>query len=59
MSKVLTEFERQKDQNNAGYAEQAHQQISQIHVDILVKTGVVAPDDGLAQLLVKLYLEGL
>jgi len=25
VGKVLTEFERQKDQNNTGYAQQAHQ----------------------------------
>lgn len=59
VSKVLTEFEKQKDQNNAGYAEQADDQINQIYNDILIRPAVVARDDGIASLLLSLYLQAI
>lgn len=54
----MTECEKQKDQNNANYAEQADQQIRQIHAD-LVRSGAAGPDDGLVNLLLEIYLDSL
>jgi len=55
----MTECERQKDQNNINYAEQADQQIRQIHQDTIVRSGVASKDDGLVSLLLTIYLNSL
>jgi len=55
----MTECERQKDQNNTNYAEQADQQIRQIHQDTIVRSGVASKDDGLVSLLLTIYLNSL
>lgn len=59
VNKVLTEYAKQKEQNNAGYAEQAEVQISQIYNEILMKSGAVPKNDGLSALLFRLYLESV
>lgn len=55
----MTECERQKDQNNTNYAEQADQQIRQIHQESIIRSGVASKDDGLVNLLLQIYLDSL
>ena len=59
ISKVMTECERQKDQNNTNYAEQADQQIRQIHQESILRPGVAREDDGLVNLLLQIYLDSV
>ena len=59
ISKVMTECEKQKDQNNTNYAQQAAEQITQIHHESIIRSGVASQGDGLVNLLLQIYLNSL
>ena len=56
ISKIHSEFERQKDQNNDGYKQQADEQINDCYNTILIKSKTIGYEDAIATLLLKLYL---
>jgi len=56
ISKIQSEFERQKDQNNDSYRQQADDQINDCYTTILIKSKTIGYEDPIATLLLKLYL---
>ena len=56
VSKIHAEFERQKDQNNEEYSQQADEQINDSYNTILIKSKSIGYEDAIGTLLLRLYL---